>query len=852
MTYLAPTQQQAEQIVFESARQATATSPADVNVLILNTHLPIFPGGGGVEYLTTLHLASLAPQVGLVSMAHTRADLQKVQGLAEAGAELYLWESPHLDASPVAATRPTAVRQVHTYLRTLVDIFKAGFTRPVDTIVLDGCFRNMAPGLQRALAERPWQALAVIESSAARMIDYLPRQTASVLVMHDVRALVYQRQAATSAHWWQRQWLLYQARRYYAFERAYCQRYDLVTTVSEEDAAWVRAHYRPRKIAVVPLPVDAEYFQPQPGGEVANRIVFTGLMNHPPNADAAIYFAREVLPHIRAIQPDAEFFVVGRHPTAAVQELDRLPGVHVTGGVPDIRPFIASAAVVVVPLRYGSGARQKILEAWGMEKCVVSTTIGAEGLAYDDGINLAIADDTASLAAAVTQALQSPSYRDNLRFAGRAVVLDRHNPLRVAANYYQEVQSAVVAAQCHMPPMRVAIDMRWMLPGMAGGLENLARSFMRELLALDYHNHYTAILPARVAYDFDLRGHTNVQVVSKDSVRAYTDRALAKLLRVVHARLHLDYWKSPEVANLLFARALDADIAYSFPGYIHPDVYPLRQVLMVPDIQHEFLPEFFSEAALEERRRLYGDAIRRADHICAISEFTRQTLIERLGVAPEKITAIPLAADPIFAVASAQHEDKALLQRYGLQLEQYLFFPAHTWHHKNHRTALAALRVLRDRYGYTPLLICTGGMREAQPELEQHIEAEGLRSQVRFLGYVPRADLPALYRGAASLLFPSLFEGFGMPVLEAMASGCPVVCSNTTSLPEIAGDAALQANPRDPEAFADALAQVLRDAELRALLRTRGYAQAAKFSWQRHTIETLGVFYRVHQQLHQR
>ena len=79
-----------------------------------------------------------------------------------------------------------------------------------------------------------------------------------------------------------------------------------------------------------------------------------------------------------------------------------------------------------------------------------------------------------------------------------------------------------------------------------------------------------------------------------------------------------------------------------------------------------------------------------------------------------------------------------------------------------------------------------------------------------------------------------------------------MVCSNTTSLPEIAGDAALQANPRDPEAFADALAQVLRDAELRALLRTRGYAQAAKFSWQRHTIETLGVFYRVHQQLHQR
>jgi glycosyltransferase involved in cell wall biosynthesis len=397
--------------------------------------------------------------------------------------------------------------------------------------------------------------------------------------------------------------------------------------------------------------------------------------------------------------------------------------------------------------------------------------------------------------------------------------------------------------------MRVAIDMRWMIPGMAGGLENLARSFMHHLITIDRYNRYTAILPARSRYDFDLRGHDNVRIVSRDSISAYFDRARRRISRALHARLRLDHWESPEVVNLRFARSLDAEIAYSFPGYIHPDVYPLRQVLMVPDIQHEFFPEFFSEQALEERRRLYGDSIRRADHICAISEFTRQTLIERLGVAPDKITAIPLAADPIFTTCREPRGDAVRLGKYGLQPGQYLFFPGHTWHHKNHTAAIDALRVLRDRYGLTPTLVCTGGAREAQPLIEQRITASGLQNQVRFLGYCTHDDLPALYRGAKCLIFPSLFEGFGMPVLEAMASGCPVVCSNTTSLPEIAGDAALLIDPSNGDELAEAIYRLIREDELRAELISRGVRQAAQFSWRRHTLETIAVFYRVHRHM---
>jgi len=210
---------------------------------------------------------------------------------------------------------------------------------------------------------------------------------------------------------------------------------------------------------------------------------------------------------------------------------------------------------------------------------------------------------------------------------------------------------------------------------------------------------------------------------------------------------------------------------------------------------------------------------------------------------------VALAADPIFNTGGEPLEDDATLRKYGLQPGSYLFFPAHTWQHKNHRTAIDALRILRETSGLTPTLVCTGGAREAQPALEQQIAEHGLQKQVRFLGYCPHGDLPTLYRGAACLIFPSLFEGFGMPVLEAMACGCPVVCSNTSSLPEIAGDAALQVDPFDGEAFAAAAARLLRDADLRMDMRARGLSQAARFSWQRHTRETIAVFYRVHRQI---
>ncbi len=582
--------------------------------------------------------------------------------------------------------------------------------------------------------------------------------------------------------------------------------------------------------------------------EAKARIVFTGLMGHPPNVDAACFFARDVFPRVRAVVPEAEFWIVGRQPSPQVKALASLPGVVVTGFVPDIRPYIAQATVLVVPLRFGSGMRNKILEAWGIQKCVVSTRIGAEGLDYQDGANILIADDAETMAEQVIRAIQDRDLRDRVRARGRALIIRQHHPDKLAREYYQAIASVVREKRQRCAPMRAVIDLRWMRPGVAGGIENLSRSFLNHLLQLDGLNHYVVLTPAEVKYDFDLRGHPNVRVVAADGPSYYLRKLVLQGARFVHRCLKVDYWRSPEVETLRQAYALNAGVALSIPGYIHPDLYPLANVLILPDIQHEYAPDFFSTQDLSERRRLYTSSIERAEHICAISEFTRQTLIERLGVPPERITTTHLAADPVFHPGSGDQRDhRRVLKEHGLPIGEYLFFPANTWPHKNHRTAFEALRILREMYKLEPLLVCTGSPKEAHSALLSTLQDLSLDSQVRFLGYCPTRDMPALYKGAAALVFPSFFEGFGIPLLEAMWCDCPIVCSNVTSLPEVAGDAALLIDPDSPEELADAINRVLTDEALRRGLIERGRQHVRKFSWQNFTMEIVRVLRQAHE-----
>jgi glycosyltransferase involved in cell wall biosynthesis len=199
-------------------------------------------------------------------------------------------------------------------------------------------------------------------------------------------------------------------------------------------------------LSVVPNGVDTEQFQPGPEAAGPPHLVFTGAMGWQPNAEAMIYFCREILPAVRAHFPDVQLSIVGLQPPAEVVALGQQPNIHVTGFVPDVRPYIAEATVYIAPLKLGSGTRLKILEAMAMGKAVISTTIGAEGLEVTDGRHLLIADSAADFASRICELLADPGRRQALGQAGRALVEACYDWRAVAASldgvYRQVVQEA--------------------------------------------------------------------------------------------------------------------------------------------------------------------------------------------------------------------------------------------------------------------------------------------------------------------------------------------------------------------------------------------------------------------------
>jgi glycosyltransferase involved in cell wall biosynthesis len=237
---------------------------------------------------------------------------------------------------------------------------------------------------------------------------------------------------------------------------------------------------------------------------------------------------------------------------------------------------------------------------------------------------------------------------------------------------------------------------------------------------------------------------------------------------------------------------------------------PLRRppaATSVLDIQHEIYPNFFSRAELAYRKLVYGWTVKRSQIVITISEYAKQALVERLGLEPEAVRVIYLAVD---------HE----LFRPGTeQREPFLFYPANRWPHKNHERLFEAFALLRRERPELRLVLT--GFGHERGELPEGVQA---------LGHVPLDELASLYRRASCLVFPSLYEGFGQPPLEALASGCPVAVSRVASLPEVCGDAARYFDPAEPEDIAAAVIDALDHPDE---LREKGIEQARAFTWDR-------------------
>ena len=275
----------------------------------------------------------------------------------------------------------------------------------------------------------------------------LPRnlKTPVVLFQHNVEASIWQRHYEVQKNAVKKRYLYWQWRKMQKFERDACRRVDCVIAVSEADAQMMERDYGVAKVYDIPTGVDVEFFKPT--REIATRpnsLVFTGSMDWLPNEDAMQYFINDVMPLVRQAIPDLRLTIVGRSPYPSLVELaQRDPNIAVTGRVDDVRPYIEEATAFIVPIRIGGGTRLKIYEAMAMEKPVISTTVGAEGLPLHDGKELLLADDPKAFADAVVKVLSDSNLATRLGQSAAELVRQNFGWRGVSVNMAQVCQTVI-------------------------------------------------------------------------------------------------------------------------------------------------------------------------------------------------------------------------------------------------------------------------------------------------------------------------------------------------------------------------------------------------------------------------
>jgi len=317
-----------------------------------------------------------------------------------------------------------------------------------------------------------------------------------------------------------------------------------------------------------------------------------------------------------------------------------------------------------------------------------------------------------------------------------------------------------------------------------------------------------------------------------------TLRVVRRRARDVASRVRRAQWSVPPPDP--FLESLGADVVH-FP-YQWLRLTSAPSIFNPWDLQHIHHPRFFSPRERIARQSLYPLWCRASTVVEVASWATKDDLVTHLDVAADKIVVVPRAA----ATELANPLDGSMLAHvsrlYDLP-ERFILYPAQTWPHKNHLRLFDALALLRDRHGMTLPLVCTGRQNDHWPALRRGLRRRRLAGQVYFLGFVPPDHVRALYHLAEFTVFPSLFEGAGLPIMEAFREDCPLACSDIPVLVEHAGDAAVYFDPTSAEDIARALLRMHQDATLRAFLRERGREHLRYYSWDR-TARTYRALYR--------
>lgn len=397
-------------------------------------------------------------------------------------------------------------------------------------------------------------------------------------------------------------------------------------------------------------------------------------------------------------------------------------------------------------------------------------------------------------------------------------------------------------------PLRVCIDARGAV-GSEGGTTSFAISLVRALASLkDGDEEYISLvnrgdgerLQKRVGIPIEIvEGKTRI----KNSTRLFIKRiplavqawrTIGRLKKYTGGSPRFEIARSDgtverhkiDVMHFTYQSAFLTNI----PSIYHPH-----------DLQHRHLPEFFTPRERAGREYTYSTFCKHASIVSVVSEWGKRDLTRSFDLPDSKVRIVHFAPDLHEFTGNSTELTKAIAEKFALP-DRFVFYPARTWPHKNHLRLLRALKKLKDE-GIRVSLVCSGAPTEFFSKIKAEMNNLGLRDQVRFVGFVEYNEIGALYNLCRAVVIPTLFEAGSFPLWEAFLSNRPVACSNVTSLPEQAGDAALIFDPYDVGQIADSIRRLWTDCDIRAALVARGAANVTRYSWER-TAKIFRALYR--------
>jgi len=271
------------------------------------------------------------------------------------------------------------------------------------------------------------------------------------------------------------------------------------------------------------------------------------------------------------------------------------------------------------------------------------------------------------------------------------------------------------------------------------------------------------------------------------------------------------------------------DIMYYPFSTLFPFDLPYFKLLNVADIQHEYFPEFYDKDELKKRKERYKPSCESADLILAVSKFTKDSLIKKFQIDPQKIKIFYIPCRVPSSCLTLNYKQSGNQQTSFF--DRYIFYPANTWRHKNHINLLKSFDIMKDKWNYSGGLILSGTPKEEEHKIQEYIQSSKHRNCIVRLSFIPRDEFWKIFLNAECLVFPSLFEGFGIPLAEAMMLGIPIAASNIASISEITDGAALLFEPNNPEDIADKTMSIINNRNLRDAFINKGGEIAVRYDY---------------------